>query len=152
MDEHKRALDEVERQRVAMAARIHLPLWFRCAFCVVWTGLLLAPVLTSHHDRFGLPAFPYVPAFALLLVVVLMSYRRRSGLNVAVRSRAYPALRRHAVGTAAVMGGGALVTWGLTVLDLPLQALPVGLVAGGLATAQVWRVNTGIRDDVLAGR
>ena len=152
MDEERRALDEVERMRTAMAARIRLPWWYVVAFAVVWTGLLIGPVLSRSHAELGLPSFPYWMVSILLLLVLVVDFRRRSGLHLAERSREYPSLRGQLVPTVAVLGGGVVVAWGLSFLLPPLATIGVGVIGGVLAAVQVRRVNLGIRADVKGGR
>ncbi|GAA1282646.1 hypothetical protein [Saccharothrix xinjiangensis] len=151
MDEAERALAEVRRQREAMAERVSLPWWFRVLFAAAWGGVLAGPALMRDHERLSVPEFPYVLVAVVVLLVTLADYRRRSALHTVVRSRAYPSLRGQVPATAAVFGGGAAVVWGLTLAGLPHQALTCALVVAGLGAAQAWRVNTAIRQDVLAG-
>lgn len=152
MDEAHRALDEVERMRTAMAARIRLPWWYVVAFAITWTGLLIGPVLSRSHAELGLPSFPYWVVSILLLLVLAVDFRRRSGLHLAERSREYPSLRAQLIPTIAVLGGGVVVAWGLSFLVPPLAALGVGMIGGVLAAMQVRRVNSGIHADVKGGR
>lgn len=132
------------------AERVRLPLWFRALFAVVWAGVLAGPVLMRDHELLGVPRFPYLQVAVIVMMALLIDFRRRSGLHPVVRGRRYPSMRRHVPATVAVFGGGAAVVWGLTLLGLPYQALTCALVAAGLATAQAWRVNTAIRHDVVA--
>ncbi|MEU4804251.1 hypothetical protein [Actinosynnema sp. NPDC023587] len=152
LDDPEEGLAAVRRQHEAMAARIHLPLWYRALFAATWAGVLAGPLLARDHDRFGLPAFPYWMVTTALLLVLLLDYRRRSGLHTLVRSRTYPALREQVVPTSAVVLGSVVVVWGLTLLGLPYMAGSCALLAGGLASRQVWQVNRAIRLDVVEGR
>ncbi|MEU5694853.1 hypothetical protein [Actinosynnema sp. NPDC020468] len=152
MDDPEDGLAEVRRQREAMGARVRLPVWHRVLFAVAWTGVLLGPLSARDHARLGLPAFPYWFLTTAVLLVVLADFRRRSGLHLVVRSRAYPGLRRMVVPTAAVVVGSVVVVWGLTVLHLPYAALGCAVSAGGLTARQAWKVNQAVRRDVLAGR
>jgi hypothetical protein len=141
----------VRRRREAMAGPVGLPWWYRVAFAVTWTGVLLGPLLARDHDRLGLPAFPYWLVATALLLVLLLEYRRRSGVSALMRSRPHPALRAHLVPTAAVIVGSVVVVWGLTLLDQPYAAIGCAVLAGGLTARQVWLVNRAIRRDVVEG-
>jgi hypothetical protein len=139
-------------RRAGAAPRAHLSAWFLSAFWVAWTGTLLGPVLMLHHERFGVPPLPYVQVFVLLLMVVLVNFRQRSGVDLSAHGPVHAALRRHAGATAAVIGVGAVVTWVPALLGLPVPALAAGLVAGALTTARVRRIGLGVRDDVFQDR
>ncbi|WP_447007478.1 hypothetical protein ACRAKI_13855 [Saccharothrix isguenensis] len=152
MDDPEEGLAAVRRRRAAMADRINLPWWYRVAFAVAWTGVLLGPLLARDHGRFGLPPFPYWLVATALLLALLLEYRRRSGLDVLAHSRPYPALRALLVPTAAVIAGSVVVVWGLTLLDQPYAAIGCAVLAGGLTARQVWLVNRAIRRDVVEGR
>ncbi|GAA3859678.1 hypothetical protein GCM10022243_26920 [Saccharothrix violaceirubra] len=148
----ERALAEVRRQREAMAARIGLPVWFRLVLWVAWGGLLAAPVVATERERLGVAAFPYVPVAVVVSMVVLVMYRRRSGMWTAVRGRDYPGLRALVPSTALVFGGSACVVWGLALAGLPYLALSCVPLLAGLSVVQAWRVNAAVRLDVLEGR
>ncbi|QFZ18086.1 hypothetical protein [Saccharothrix syringae] len=112
-----------------MNAPTGLPLWFRALFAVAWGGLLAGPVLAREHERLGVPEFPYALVAVPLLMAVVLVFRRLS----AVPARPEPA-------TAAVLGGGVVLVWGLGALGLPYLALSVVPVAAGVATRRVWLV------------
>ncbi len=152
MDDAERALAEVRRQREAMAARVRLPWWFRVLIGVVWAGWLVSPVLALEHERFGLPALPYMQVAGAVLLVVLIGFRRRSGLHTTMRSWAYPSLRGKLPVTAVVVVGGVVVVWGLALAGLPYPAIAFVLPAAAFAVGWVGRINAGIRRDVLEGR
>jgi hypothetical protein len=147
----KAALAEVERQKLAMAARIRLPWWFLALFALTWAALVAGPILTREHAVVGLPSFPYNFAAVPVMLLLLIGFRRLSGLHLTVRSRAYPSLKRGRIPAVAILLGGAAPVWAIYLSGAPRVALAAAVLAGCLATAHMWTVNAGIRRDVLEG-
>ncbi|GGN30050.1 hypothetical protein GCM10011609_87580 [Lentzea pudingi] len=158
MIDPKQALGEAARQRGAMAARVRLPWWYLALVAVSWT-LLMGDGLPTARDFYqgaGISKFPYAYVGAFVLLPMLVLFRRWSGLHLVERSTAYPALKRHALGTVLVFGGSFLVELALFLMDdrwsgAPRAAVAVAVISGCLAAVQLYRVNAGIRRDIADG-
>ncbi|GGO51867.1 hypothetical protein GCM10012287_34880 [Streptomyces daqingensis] len=151
------ALAEVARQRGAAAAKVRLPWSYPALFAVVWAALLGGTTAARDHERLGIPLFPYTFVAATALAVLLVVFRRRSGLHLLWRSTPYPALKRLQARTTGVVAGGAVVELGLYLLGdrwiaASWAALVFAALHGVLVAAQLRRVNREIRADIREGR
>lgn len=156
MGEPQQALDEVARQRRAMAARIQLPWWYLVLVAVSLVLLMGGSLPMRDLQRAGIPEFPYVMLGVLIQMPILLLFRRWSGLHLVERSTRYPALKRHIVMTVVIYASGFLVELALYMLAdrwsaAPWAAIALGGVWGCLVAAQMYRVNAGIRKNVLDG-
>lgn len=151
------ALSEVARQKAAAAAKVTLPWWYVALFALVWTTLLGGEGAARDHAQLGIPELPYTLVASMALIVLLIEFRRRSGLHVLWSSTPYPALKRQLARTIGAMVGSALVELGLFLLNdrwggTPWAVLVVAALSGCLVAGQLRRVNLEIRHDIREGQ
>lgn len=151
------ALSEVERQKAVAAAKINLPWWYVALFALVWTVLLGGGGAARDHARLGIPELPYTLVASMALIVLLIEFRRRSGLHTLWGSTPYPALKRQLARTIGAMAGSALVELGLFLLNerwsgSPWTILVIAALSGCLVAGQLRRVNLEIRHDIREGQ
>lgn len=157
MSDPSGALAEVARVRSTAAAKVRLPWWYVTLFAVVWAVLLGGTTAARDHERLGVPQFPYTFLAAAVLAVLLVLYRRWSGLHLVWSSDPYPALKRQQARTAGLMVGGGVVELALYLLGerwVPASwaALVFAVLVAVLLAAQLHRVNGEIRGDIREGR
>lgn len=157
MTEPRQALDEVARLRTAMAKRVRLPWWYPPLLAVTFTTLLSGPLLDDHYRRLGLPLFPYTMASTLVLMVLLIPYRRFSALHVMRESTLFPAMKRYRKSIVAIALPGLFIELGCYLLDRSWSgALWTGITVAGLFgvffSIQICRINAGIRRDIETGQ
>jgi hypothetical protein len=146
------ALQEINRQRAALAGKVRLPRWYVALFAVAMLALLAAPlVMRATSWEVGNWAV-LVPAIVVLYVFDrLLGYA--TGAKLARGTlRAYPSSRPAgltmlAVAIVGIIGVNVLVNVGLW----PHAVTLVVVCAVGAARCLVWQT-AGIRKDIREGR
>ncbi|MGX1977141.1 hypothetical protein [Streptomyces kronopolitis] len=149
-----RALQEVERQRMAMAGRVRLPWWFLILFAVSSAAAVASPSLEAVSGHLGELQLFLLGLLGLVMVPLMLVFRLRSGLNVLRESRPYPSMRdpRRVFAVLAVVALGYLIFWWPSWFDMPWMSLACSVPYGCLFSEQLRRVTAAIRADIRAGR
>jgi hypothetical protein len=152
MSEASVALQEIDRQRVALAAKVRLPWWYACLFALTMLGLLGLPLINRFTSS-------EVSTWAVLWPAVIVSLLSDlvlghvTGAKLARGTlRAYPSTRPAglsmlAVGVVGIVGANWLVDVGQ-----PAQAVVLAVICTVASVrCLVWQT-AGIRKDIRTGR
>ena len=152
MSDASAAMEEIVRQRAALAARVQLPWWYVALFGLAVLALLITPLVAKITSwgvaQLGLmvPASVILVLFDLLLGYVTGAKLARGTL------RAYPSSRPAGLSILALVVVGLVgVNLSLSAHLLPVVVLVSVVVAVGAARCLVWQAE-GIRKDIREGR
>jgi len=151
MSEASAAMQEIVRQRAALAARVQLPWWYVALFGLAVLALLITPLVAKITSwgvaQLGLmvPASVILVLFDLLLGYVTGAKLARGTL------RAYPSTRPAGLTMLALVVVGLVGVHLLLPAHLALVVLVSVVVAVGAARCLAWQAE-GIRKDIREGR
>ncbi|MEC3979503.1 hypothetical protein [Amycolatopsis sp. H20-H5] len=152
MNEASLALQEIDRQRAALAAKVRLPWWYAGLFALAMLATLAAPLVTRAVSWEVGSWAVMMPALVVLLVFdLLLGYV--TGAKLACGTlRAYPSSRPAGLtllgfAVAGIVGVPVLAELG----RWPFAVVLVVVCTAAAVRCLLWQT-AGIRKDIRAGR
>jgi hypothetical protein len=154
--EPERALDQVARQRQAMAARTRLPWWHPILVAACWATLLVSPFPERDYQRLGVPVLPYGIIAGIGLVALTVMWHSRSALNQGPGLPTYPGLKRRTPLFLTLGLASIAIEIGLFLLDRAWDgalwlSLAVAIISGCSIATLMYLINAEIRQNITDG-
>ncbi|MFC0434916.1 hypothetical protein [Kutzneria buriramensis] len=155
-DDARQALDEVTRQRQAMAARVRLPWWHPVLITVCWAVLMVSGFPAHDYQLLGLPGLPYSFLAGVGLLALMVMFHFRSALDQGPGFPTYPAWKQHRGPAVGVIIASVVVELVLYLVDSTSTAVfPAAIVfavlSGAAIATMTYRINAGIRQNIRDG-
>ncbi len=155
MTDAQRSLQEVDRQRAALADRIRLPRWYSCLYAGALLVLFVLPGLSvrpGHHLSHATVTIVIV-ACVVVLVLADAVMRRASGARLpADRAGAYVSARRPIMRTGWIVLAGSVATWAAAEAASWVLSIALGVAVAALAMRGQRQTLAAIRHDIRSGR
>ena len=153
MSDARESLQEVDRQRAALADRIRLPRWYSYLYAAALLVLFVIPGLSvrpGHH--ISQPTVTMVIVAAVVVIVLAdVVMRRASGARLAA-SCAYESARQPFMRTGWIMLAGSVATWATAEAVSWVLSICLGVAVAVLAVRGQHETLAAIRHDIRTGR
>jgi hypothetical protein len=152
MPDAEHALDEVRRQRAALAERARTPAWYLALFGLAVLALLAMPFVARATSAAVANWVVLLPAVAVLLLQDQLLGLVTGAKLARGTLRAYPSSRPAGIAMLVVVVAGVIAVNWLLNADQVGVAVVAAVVATGLAVACLVRQGAAIREDIRTGR
>lgn len=155
MTDPQTSLEEVDRQRAALADRIRLPRWYSYLYAAALLVLFVIPGLSvrpGHHLSHATVTIAIVVC-VVVLVLADAVMRRASGARLpADRAGTYVSARRPIMRTGWIVLAGSAATWVAAEAVSWVLSIVLGVAVAALAMRGQRQTLAAIRHDIRTGR
>lgn len=151
MSEASAGLQEIDRQRAALAATVRLPWWYAGLFALAMLAMIGLPLINRFTSG-EVGSWAVLPVLVVLYLSDLLLGHVTGAKLARGTLRAYPSSRPAGLTMLAIAVVGIVgVYWLITVGQLPQAVVLAVVCTAGTVRCLVWQT-AGIRKDIRTGR